>query len=226
MRGRSFLKRIKEGPRWLIMREDQKVTASTYRQIAIDIAQDIVKGKYVKGQKLFGRSVLASYYHVSSETIRKAVFILKDMGILDTEKGSGIEVLSLEKAREFIDRYQEVERITSAKQEIMQWAERQAQETEELIEKIQFVIHTAERLKTIHPFTPYEITITEASQAIGKTVNELQFWQNTGATIIAIRRGETVILSPGPYATFCKDDVFYIIGTDRSYAASLKLLFG
>ncbi|MHB9292303.1 hypothetical protein Holit_01399 [Hollandina sp. SP2] len=208
------------------MREEQKITAAAYQQIAIDIAQDIVKGKYVKGQKLFGRSVLASYYHVSSETIRKAVFILKDVGILDTEKGSGIEVRSMEKARDFIDRYNEVEKITAAKQEIMQWVERQAQETEELIEKIQFVIHTAERLKTIHPFTPYEITITEDSIAIGKTANELRFWQNTGATIIAIRRDGTMILSPGPYATFCKDDVFYIIGTDRSYAASHKLLFG
>jgi K+/H+ antiporter YhaU regulatory subunit KhtT len=208
------------------MRVEQKDATCAYRQIATDIAQDIVKGKYVRGQKLFGRSVLASYYHVSSETIRKAVFILKDMGILDTEKGSGIEVLSLEKAQEFIDRYNEVEKISSAKQEIMHWAERQAQETGELIEKIQFVIHTAERLKTIHPFTPYEITITADSIVLGKTADELQFWQNTGATIIAIRRSGTVILSPGPYATFHKDDIFYIIGTDRSYVASLKLLFG
>ncbi|MDR1957238.1 MAG: GntR family transcriptional regulator [Treponema sp.] len=208
------------------MREEQKVTASAYRKIAIDIAQDIVQGKYVEGQKLFGRSVLASYYQVSSETIRKAVFILKDVGILDTEKGSGIEVRSIEKAREFIDRYNEVEKITSAQQEIIQWAERQTQETEAIIEKIQFVVHTAERLKTINPFMPYEIKITGESTAIGKTASDLRFWQNTGATIIAIRRGETLMISPGPYATFKQDDVFYLIGTDRSYAASLKLLFG
>ncbi|MDR2397274.1 MAG: GntR family transcriptional regulator [Spirochaetaceae bacterium] len=208
------------------MREEQKGTTSAYQQIALDIAQDIVQGKYVQGQKLFGRSVLASYYHVSSETIRKAVFILKDLGILDTEQGSGIEVLSLEKARDFIDRYTEVEKITAAKQEIMRWATRQAEETEALMDKIRVVIYTAERLKTLHPFTPYAITVTEDSAALGKTIQDLRFWQNTGATIIAIRRGGAMLLSPGPLATFCKDDVVYIIGTDRSYTASLKLVCG
>ncbi|MDR3342981.1 MAG: GntR family transcriptional regulator [Treponema sp.] len=206
------------------MSEGQKITTSVYRQIAIDIAQDIAQGKYTTGQKLFGRSVLASYYQVSSETIRKAVFILKDVGIVDTEKGSGIEVKSVEKAREFIDRHNEVENVITVRNEIMHWAERQAQETDYIIEKIQFVIHTTERFKNSNPFTPYEIKITEDSPAIGKTANELHFWQNTGATIIAIRRGEALIISPGPYATFNKDDIFYLIGNDQAYAASIQLL--
>jgi K+/H+ antiporter YhaU regulatory subunit KhtT len=206
--------------------KEQKVLPSGYRQIAIDIVKDIVQGKYSKGQKLFGRSVLASYYQVSSETIRKAVFILKDVGILDTEKGSGIKVGSIEKAREFIDRYREAEKIRTARDDILQWAARQASETEDIIEKIQFVIHATERLKNIQPLTPYEITITENAAAIGKTANDLRFWQNTGATIIAIRRDDALILSPGPYATFKVNDIFYIIGTNEAYAASMKLLFG
>jgi K+/H+ antiporter YhaU regulatory subunit KhtT len=206
--------------------KEQKVLPSGYRQIAIDIAKDIVQGKYSKGQKLFGRSVLASYYQVSSETIRKAVFILKDVGIMDTEKGSGINVQSIEKAREFIDRYREAEKISSARDDILQWAARQASETEGIIEKIQFVIHATERLKNIQPLTPYEITITENSAAIGKTANDLRFWQNTGATIIAIRRDDVLIISPGPYATFKVNDVFYIVGTNEAYAASTKLLSG
>jgi K+/H+ antiporter YhaU regulatory subunit KhtT len=206
--------------------EEQKVIPSAYRQIAIDIVRDILLGKYPEGQKLFGRSVLASYYQVSSETIRKAVSILKDVGILDTEKGSGIEVKSIEKAREFIERYNEAEKISNARNEIVQWAERQTRETSAIIEKLQYIIHASERLKNIQPLTPYEIKITEDSIAIEKTANDLRFWQNTGATIIAIRRNGSLILSPGPYAAFRVGDVFYIIGSGEAYAASIKLLFG
>ncbi|WP_369074759.1 cation:proton antiporter regulatory subunit, partial [Klebsiella pneumoniae] len=34
---------------------------------------------------------------------------------------------------------------------------------------------------------------------MGKTAAETKFWQNTGATIVAIKRGDELIISPGPY---------------------------
>ena len=33
---------------------------------------------------------------------------------------------------------------------------------------------------------------------IDKTISETKFWQNTGATIIGIRRDDKLMLSPGP----------------------------
>lgn len=207
------------------MSKEQKITVAVYRQIAIDIAKNIVNGKYVEGQKLFGRSILASQYKVSPETIRKAVYLLKDVGILNTEKGSGIEVVSMTKAKDFVERYNEVENIIYIKNDVTKWAQRQIKETSDIIQKIQFIVDTTERLKTISPFNPHEIKITSHSTAIGKTATELQFWYNTGGTIIAIRRDDTLILSPGPYATFYEGDIFYIIGNEQAYLASKKLLF-
>lgn len=207
------------------MDKEQKITTSIYRKIAIDIAEDIVTGKYVEGQKLFGRSVLASQYKVSPETIRKAVYILKDVGILDIEKGRGINVISVHKAREYIERYNEVKNITVIKSEITQWAQKQMKETADVISKIQFIVDTAERFKNTSPLTPFEIKITGEAVVIGKSADELRFWHNTGGTIIAIKRGENLIVSPGPYATFQQDDIFYMIGNDQSYAAAKKLLF-
>lgn len=208
------------------MSKEQKVATSTYRKIAIDIAESISNGKYTEGQKLYGRSVLASQYKVSPETIRKAVYILKDVGILDTEKGSGVEVISVRKASEFVARHNEVESIASIKSEITEWAQRQAKETASVIGKIQFIVDATERFKTISPLAPYELKITATSAVIGKTADELRFWHNTGGTIIAIRRNEDLILSPGPYAAFQEGDTFYMIGNDQSYAAAIKLLYG
>lgn len=208
------------------MNKERKATSSVYRKIAIDIAENIVNGKYTEGQKLFGRSVLASHYQVSPETIRKAVYLLKDVGIVDSKKGSSIEVESVAEAKKFLERQQRIEDITKVKNEVKQWAQNQAKETAEIIEKVQFIVDTAERLKNVSPFTPYEIKITKESLVINKTTKELQFWENTGGTIAAIRRGETLIVSPGPYATFNEDDIFYIIGDAQAYAASMKLIFG
>ena len=207
------------------MDNEQKIALSAYRKIAIDIAKSIVNGKYVEGQKLFGRSVLASQYKVSPETIRKAAHILKDMGIVDTEKGSGIEVISVNKAKEFIERCNEIENLTVAKRELSKWAQKQAKDATEVIGKIQFIVDTVERFNSINSLTPFEIKITKDSTVIGRTADELKFWHNTGGTIIAIKRGDDLIVSPGPYAAFIENDIFYIIGTDQSYTAAKKILF-
>jgi K+/H+ antiporter YhaU regulatory subunit KhtT len=46
------------------------------------------------------------------------------------------------------------------------------------------------------------------------------FWQRTGGTIVAIRRSDKIILSPGPYADFRQHDVVIVSGeidiSDRS----------
>ena len=178
------------------MDKEQKIATPIYRKIAIDIAKSVVNGTYIKGQKLFGRSVLASQYKVSPETIRKAVHILKDMDILDTEKGSGVEVVSVEKAKEFVERHNEIESIVSAKREIAQWAQKQVEETATVINRIQFILDTADRFKNISPFSPFEIEITKESLVIGKTISKLRFWHNTGGTIIAIKRDDNLIVSP------------------------------
>ena len=62
------------------------------------------------------------------------------------------------------------------------------------------------------PLPNYEVPVPKDSPLIGKSIGELQFWQSTGGTIVAIRRGQTVILSPGPYAELYGGDVIILAG--------------
>lgn len=202
----------------------QKVRMSLYRKIAIDIAKNITNGKYAQGEKLFGRSVLASHYKVSPETIRKSIYLLKDVGILETEKGSGVEVVSVKKAEEFVKRYSVVENMMSVKMEIEQWAKGQVKQAGYVLDKIQYLIDEIERFNTVGLLNPFQVKITEGCTVIGKTVDELKFWHKTGGTIVAIRRGEDMIVSPGPYASFCINDCFFIIGDEAVHSAVIKLL--
>ena len=75
---------------------------AVYKQIAVDIAAKVVSGKYQPGQKIRGRSALASQYNVSPETVRRAVFLLSQVGVLEVRQGSGITILSVENAEEFL----------------------------------------------------------------------------------------------------------------------------
>ena len=67
----------------------QAVVPSQYLQIALDLATRIAQGELTEGSRIYGRSVLASEYGVSPETIRKALRLLADMKVVDVKPQSG-----------------------------------------------------------------------------------------------------------------------------------------
>ena len=60
--------------------------------------------------------------------------------------------------------------------------------------------------------------MTADSPCIHQTVQALNFWQNTSSTIVGIRRGNELLLSPGPYVSFEEGDIIYFVGNDESFA--------
>ena len=72
-----------------------KVTMALYRQIAIDIAKNIASGKYV--QEIGSLVVLCSLPLGFPETIRKALFLLKDVGIYKLKKAAALGLFPLKK---------------------------------------------------------------------------------------------------------------------------------
>lgn len=203
---------------------EMNIVGAAYQKVAICLARDIVAGKYVPGQRISGRSTLSARYGVSPETIRKAVYILKDVGILTTEKGSGIEVLSVEKAVDFVEIYKKTLTVNEIRKSISDSVEAQHTEIQKIKKNIEKLLDVTERFTTENPFEPFEITILPDSPAIGQTLSELKFWQNTGATIVGIKRDAALILSPGSYASFQENDVYYLIGTEDSLLRAKQLL--
>lgn len=202
------------------MARSKRVSLPVYRKIAVSIAQDIVGGKYVEGQKLSGRTVLSSQYGVSPETIRKAVHLLQDVDILDIKKNSGVRIRSVKKAAEFLHQSQEMQSVADVKNELFAWMERQIGETAAAMEKMLFLINASGSVKKATPFVPYEIVMPPNSKIAGRTISDLNFWHKTGATIIAIDRGEQTILSPGPYSSLLSGDVLYIVGDEQALCSA------
>lgn len=195
-----------------------------YQKIAIDIANRIVAGDFSIGDKLYGRSSLASHYNVSPETIRRAMILLNDMDIVEVTKGSGIIVKSVDNCLKFIGKFKDIDSMNFLKKEMLDLLD----EKNILEKKIEGVLNElidySNRFTSTNSFIPFEFKIYKGFDIIGKTISECRFWQNTFATIIGIRRRGKLILSPGPYAVFEEEDVFIAIGDEASYYRIKKFI--
>ena len=83
-----------------------------YVKIARDITNKILQGEFKEGDLLKGRSLLASTYNVSPETIRKALNILEEQKIVENKHGVGCFVDSIAYAKQFKDSWDNVETIS------------------------------------------------------------------------------------------------------------------
>ncbi|NCB63072.1 MAG: GntR family transcriptional regulator [Clostridia bacterium] len=196
------------------MEERIRVTGSRYQQIAADIAAKIVDHQYQIGDKIYARSLIASQYSVSSETARKAVAILTDLNIVDTVKGSGVVIKSYDNAVTFLARFRDVGTMAEFKQDAMDCLTRLTKDGNDLRDAITRLVDHADRFRALNPLAPFSALIEQGALCIGQSLGSLNFWQNTSATVVAIRRGDTMILSPGPYAEFLAGDMIFFIGEE------------
>lgn len=192
-----------------------QVKQPKYQKIAADIASKIVEKKYLVGEKIYARSSLASQYGVSAETARRAIAILQDLEIVEATKGSGVVIKSYEKAAQFAHQFLEVQSIYQVQLEMLESIKRQKEELNVLQETTELLVNRTERFKSVNPFVPFQVEIEESCPYISQSIGMINFWQNTTATIVGIRRENDLIISPGPYATFQQHDIIYFIGNDE-----------
>jgi len=194
--------------------DKKKVALPRYQQIAVAIAERIVENRYQVGQKIHARSTLASNFNVSPETARKAINVLVDLEIMDVRHGSGAYIASKEKAQAFVEQYQDVQSIQEIRQDILDSVERQQQELDNFSDLLNTLVQQTKKVHHMSPFVPFELQLTVQAQHLEKSINELNVWQATGATIIAIQTTEELLLSPGPYAKFSAGNTIYFVGNE------------
>lgn len=189
---------------------------SLYYTIAIDLAQRITHGEFPEGAKISGRTLLASHYQVSPETIRKAVGILKEADVVGVSRGKEIEVNSRKKAEIFLNTWNasqpaqlfwdEFDAVIAEKKKIDQ----------KFYQLLEEVTNRSPRISALAPYRPFEIQIPSTSPAIGHTIGSLQIRQKTGATIVALRKDSDLMISPGPEIVLQAKDWLVLVGPEES----------
>ena len=191
-------------------------TPPVYSQVAFDIATRIASGALSENTRFTGRSLMSTEYGVSQETIRRAFKQLADMGIISVQQNIGAVVLSKSKAADYIAKFQLGKDVRSMKTELRAIIEERAQIDLKILELVGKITDLEDRFKSSDPLRNYEFEILPESKIIGKSVRELEFWQNTEATVVAIKSGGKINLSPGPNAVFCPYDILVVAGSPAS----------
>lgn len=207
------------------MGKKHKTGEAIYQKIAADVAEKIAAGKYHEGELVPGRSLLAAQYSVSPETIRRAGMLLAEWGVTESN-AAGIKIISRQKASAVTSRLQSLNELALLKNSISEIIEMQHQQQKILENKIESLLSYIERTRLASPILPYEIIITSACKFLGKKISEINFWQQTGVTVVAINHGSSLDVSPGPNAVFADGDTFIFVGPEGSYSQVYDYLYG
>jgi K+/H+ antiporter YhaU regulatory subunit KhtT len=201
------------------------VVPAQYLQIALDLATRIAGGELPEGSRIYGRSVMASEYAVSPETIRRALRLLADMKVVEVKPQSGAVVLSADSARRYIANFGESAETHALREQLRKILDEYRALDRHLNEVVNALVRGQETYAAAaEPFPNYEVTVPDDSSLLGRSLGSLKFWQSTGGTVVAIRRGRTEILSPGPYAELYGGDVLILVGSPAAAAAAERFV--
>jgi DNA-binding GntR family transcriptional regulator len=191
-------------------------SAARYIKIAQDICSKITGGEYPEGAILKGRSVLASFYNVSPETIRKSVNLLAREGIVNIKRGVGIFVLSVLHAQQFQDKWKDKTLVQNKYEGLLKLLE----EKKDLDTRIDVAIKDMKdsfAYQTKEAVQLMEIMVPAKSWIDGKKIGEVYFWNYTEATIVAVVPSSDGLAktSPGPDFIIHNGDRLIFVAKDK-----------
>lgn len=194
-----------------------------YEQIAIDIAQKIVRGEFQEGQKLSGRSLLAGTYNVSPETIRRSIALLQNIGVVEAVTGSGIIIKSSNLAKEYLEEYNDRQEILDLRNRVnslmFKRNELDNELEKELTKLLEYSFQKTSILQQIE-----EVVLPSESWMVGKTIADIDFRHLTETTIVNINRDGQEIYSPSANMELKGNDVLNIVGTRYARERLKKLI--
>jgi len=185
-----------------------------YIKIAVDIAHRIINNEFLEGSKITGRTTLVSIYNVSPETIRRSLALLKDMNVVTINEKSGIIINNKTYAKEFLNKFKTKSDFTHLNSDTFDLIKKRKDIDNKLEKNINAIIEFATQLRNVGSIIPFESIVEENSIAVDKSIGELDFWHNTKATIIAVKRDGDLFLSPGPYFKIHSQDIVVYVGED------------
>jgi len=189
-----------------------RLEKARYQEIALDIAHAIMMGEYHEGVKIHGRSTLAGRYNVSPETIRRAIAVLQNVGVVVVSQGVGITVTSKAMAEKFVKSFDQKGEIQVFVEDLKKLMD-QRRETDIKIEShLNKFLGYTDRLMS-RWLDVGEIEIGKTSPAIGKTLRELKVRERTGATIVAVVRDGLEQFSPDASLVLRGEDVLLVAGS-------------
>ncbi|MEA4971321.1 MAG: TrkA C-terminal domain-containing protein [Candidatus Pelethousia sp.] len=200
--------------------------ASIYAKIAYDIAARIASGELAEGARFSGRSLMGSSYHVSQETIRRAMKLLSDMDIIDSKQNSGAMVVSRKNAAAYLEKRRMGRDMHALKTELKNLMDQRAALDIRIQKLVSEILDLNDRFEKSNPLRNYEFCLSEGSPLLGRTLRECEFRRHTGALIVALKRRDEVFLPPDPDMALEDGDTLMIAGSPMGALQAEALIKG
>lgn len=192
-----------------------------YVEIAIDLSEKIKSRQLKEGEKLKGRSIAASDYNVSPETVRKAFNLLKVHGVIEVKEKSGAFVLSRELAITFLNEYKIKNKIDESISDINHLLDQRRALDQQMVRSMKQLQSQSRSSSQVIPIEFFTIQLHESHSLIGKVISVHKIYEETGATIFGVQSyGITYSSLPENYIAKV-NDILYLSG---SYDTSIKAL--
>jgi len=192
-----------------------------YQHIAYEIAKRIVAKQIKEGDKLRGRSVLAGEFEVSSETIRKAMRLLANLGAVEVVQRSGIYVISENAAQLYIEQHRkqsESHRLFRDTMDLLSTTQKNQKMLESHIKRL---LETSKN--DVFPFDFFTYKLKEEDAHIGKTLKDIRFWNQTTGLVLAVEYDGELYQAPNPTMPLESGMILYVLGDDYVKEKTLTL---
>lgn len=107
---------------------------------------------------------------------------------------------------------------------VFRLTEREADALAQILGAPRMVEGYANLTKEVPGLSAGQVVVAEGSRYDGRTLGDTKARTRTGASIVAIVRGDQVLASPGPAELLGAGDVLVVIGTDEGIAAVRQLV--
>lgn len=194
--------------------ELQKMEQSRYQEIALDIAHSIVMSEYREGEKIHGRSTLAGRFNVSPETIRRAIAILQNAGVVMVNQGIGITVTSKSQAEKFLRAFDQKTEVHVFLEELKEYMDKRRDLDAKIEGHLNKILLYTDRMMS-RWMDVAEVEVGMDSEAAGKTLTQLKIRERTGLTVVAVVRNGIEQFSPSAGFIIEIGDVLLVVGSEQ-----------
>lgn len=186
-----------------------------YEQIAVDIADKIARGTYDEGHVLYGRSLLASAYNVSPETIRRALTLLRSVDVVNVEGGKGAVVKSRRKAQEYVEHFNYRRGLLEEERKFAELLEQRRTLDRAIEEQLKKMMSATSRMVTLLPMVN-EVIVAHGAPLAGQSLKESNFRGETKATVLSVERKGKEVLAGDLDILIQAEDILIFVGDEAA----------
>jgi DNA-binding GntR family transcriptional regulator len=202
----------------------KKNTVPVFEQIAYELACKIKNDELKYQEKIRGRSIIASEFSVSSETVRKALALLEKKGVVDIKEQSGAYVKSKVEAVKYIAMHHQNFKTEQQFEEIEQLLKESIRAHKDLQKQFKQIKKNNDLHKSVLPINTFSITLKQYDAFLSEDFLIDEFEQIVGGNIFGIVRKDLIISGIKRNDTFEIGDEVFISGGESVKQKTLSFL--